>query len=145
MSEQYEKVVKTLYKQLSLTPGKIEDITSLQIDQHICHITEHPEGELLMFANIGHLDNLDLKALLTLSMFSQLPYKPVVAFDEFSNGAVVWSRQSIESNEENSPYKQLELLADFADKALDTQGNSPSNNKNDKPDSSNVEFLNFKV
>lgn len=149
MTEVYEEIVKSLYKQLSLTPNdKIEDITSLQIDQHICHITEYPEGQLLMFANIGHLDNLDLKALLTLNMFSQLSYKPVLAFDEFSNGAVIWSRQSIEFSEENSAYKQLELLADFADKAIDTHAATSTefkeNNKDGTPNS-NIEFLNFKV
>lgn len=144
MSEEYERIVKSLYTQLSLTPAdKIDDITSLQIDQHICHITQYPEGQLLMFANIGHLDNLDLKALLTMNMFSQLAYKPVLAFDEFSNGAVIWSRQSIANCEDNSAYKQLELLADFADKAIDTHSATVSST--DKDAGSNVEFLNFKV
>ena len=147
MSEEYSEIIKSLYNQLSLTPANnIEDITSLQIDQHVCHITEYPEGQLLMFANIGHLDNLDLKALLTMNMFSQLLYKPMLAFDEFSNGAVIWSRQAISLIQDNAAYKQLELLADFADKAIETQtGVFSDKGVEDEKPSSNVEFLNFKV
>lgn len=133
MNEKYKKIITSLYQSLGITPKEIEEITSLQIDDKIFHITEHPESNLLMFSNLGHLDNLDLKYLLSISMFTDIPNKPIMAFDEFSNGAIIWNRQHIDSMAEDSAFKQLEVLTEFADKALDIDNQQTDNKENDDP------------
>ncbi|MPY25660.1 Tir chaperone family protein [Shewanella psychropiezotolerans] len=120
MSEQYKQAISSLYKALSLTMPEIEKITSLQIGEQVAHITEHPEGQLLMFSDIGVIDNFNLTELLKLNMFSQSVYKPVIGLDTHSNSAVIWSRQSLSNGASELVYQQLEQLSQASDIAIDS-------------------------
>ncbi|NRD71764.1 CesT family type III secretion system chaperone [Shewanella sp. VB17] len=120
MNEQYKQVIVSLYNDLSLTPPSIEKVISLQVGEQVVHITEYPQGQLLMFSDIGLLDNFNLTALLKLNMFSQLVCKPVVGFDEHSNNAVVWSRQKLMQCDSNNAYQQLDSLSQVIDVAIES-------------------------
>lgn len=119
MSAQYNQAITSLYQALSLTQPEFENITSLKVGEQIAHITEHPEGQLLMFSDIGLLDNVNLIELLTLNMFSQSVYKPIIGFDTHSNSAVIWSRQSLNQVDADEVYQQLEQLSQGCDIAID--------------------------
>ena len=120
MDSQYKQAISSLYKALSLTQPELEKITSLKIGGQVAHITEHPEGQLLMFSDIGLLDNFDLKELLRFNLFSQSVYKPVIGFDPHTNSAVIWSRQALNELDSDLVYQQLEQLSQVSDVAMDS-------------------------
>jgi len=45
----FQEVIKQLHLSLSLpVPQEIESVTSLQVGDHACHLTEHPADYILM-------------------------------------------------------------------------------------------------
>jgi len=120
MSTQYKQAITSLYSALSLTMPETDQITSLQVGEQVVHITEHPEGQLLMFSDIGLLDNFNHIELLKLNMFSQSLHKPVIGFDTHSNSAIVWSRQTLSLVDSDEIYQQLEQLIQVSDTAIDS-------------------------
>lgn len=120
MNEQYKQVIVSLHNALSLTPPSIDKVMSLQIGEQVVHITEYPQGQLLMFSDIGLLDNFNLTSLLKLNMFSQLACKPVIGFDEHSNSAIVWSRQQLTQVDSDNAYQQLNSLSQTIDAAIES-------------------------
>lgn len=118
ISQQYHFAITTLYQAVQLpVPYQIESVNSLQIGDYVCHITEHPAGQLLMFVNIGNIEFLNKEALLATNMFSQELAKPVFSVDEKDKATIVWSRSSLMNSDRQDIYRQLELLTQALDQA----------------------------
>lgn len=116
MSDLFKATVETLTACIGLNPPEDDkDIISLKIDEQECHITEHPQGHLLMFSSLGPLENYNELVLLNSSMFNQEVKSPVIGYDKEHDHVILWSRQSLnEVNRENA-YQQLEILTQFYD------------------------------
>ncbi|WMI97531.1 CesT family type III secretion system chaperone [Pseudomonas chlororaphis subsp. aurantiaca] len=112
MTSQYQTLIKELYLSLSLPePTIIESVTSLQLDSHVCHLTEHPADYMLMFVSVepsGHalVDEQNL--------FSQDPCKPVLGLDPVGQGKVLWNRQHLMQMDRAMVHHQLEQLVSVA-------------------------------
>lgn len=120
MSQQYTLVISELYKALGLdVPTEIEEVMSLQIGEIICHLTEQPTDNLLMFSNLGPVDNFDIQQLLKYNMFSQALLKPALGIDESSDSIILWNRQFLPNADSNTLYQQLELLSQASDNLTD--------------------------
>lgn len=124
MTTQYEQAVTSLYQKLGLALPSLSTVTSLKVGEQVMHITEHPQGQLLMFSELGLVEHFDLVELLKINLFSQCVYKPVVGFDLDSNSVVIWSRQALSNTDASEYYQQLEQLSQMSDSAIDSIKNT---------------------
>ncbi|MBP3996467.1 CesT family type III secretion system chaperone [Pseudomonas koreensis] len=108
MTVHFQAAIKQLYLSLSLpAPSTIDPITSLQLDRHVCHLTEHPVGYLLMFVSVTPDEHAPIEEQ---NLFSQDICKPVLGFDTVSQGRVLWSRQPLLQMDRAMVHHQLEQL-----------------------------------
>ncbi|MGN5039548.1 CesT family type III secretion system chaperone [Aeromonas sp. 74A] len=94
MNSLYHAAIHQLFLSLSLpAPQQEESVTSLQIGELTCHLTEHPADYLLMFTRLDAATSAQAAAQ---NLFSQDPCKPVLGFDTESLTPVLWSRQPLQ-------------------------------------------------
>lgn len=112
MTAHFQEAIKQLYLSLSLPPPTaIESVTSLQLDSHVCHLTEHPVGYLLMFINVTPTEHAPVEEQ---NLFSQDPCKPVLGLDPISQDRVLWNRQHLLQMDRAMAHHQLEQLVHAA-------------------------------
>jgi Tir chaperone protein (CesT) family len=112
MSLHFEEAIKQLYHSLSLSPPvTTEWVTSLQVGDHLCHLTEHPADYLLMFVPVTPAAHAMTEEQ---NLFSQDPCKPILGLDPVSQGRVLWSRQHLLKMDRATAYHQLEQLVHAA-------------------------------
>ena len=79
MNSLYHAAIHQLFLSLSLpAPQQEESVTSVQIGELTCHLTEHPANYLLMFTRLDAATSAQAAAQ---NLFSQDPCKPVLGFD----------------------------------------------------------------
>jgi hypothetical protein len=112
MSLRFEETIMQLCHSLSLSaPVTIERVTSLQVGDHLCHLTEHPADFLLMFVSVVPATHAMTEEQ---NLFSQDPCKPILGLDPVSQGWVLWSRQHLQQMGRVTAYHQLEQLVHAA-------------------------------
>lgn len=112
MTSQYQAAIRELCLSLSLPePEIIESVTSLQLDTHVCHLTEHPADYMLMFVSVTPSAHVSVDEQ---NLFSQDPCKPVLGLDPVSQGKVLWSRQHLMQMDRAMVHHQLEQLVHVA-------------------------------
>lgn len=116
MSGQFFNLIKELYLALSLPePDEINSVSSFQVGNQLCHVTEHPVDYMLMFVTVVPV----LGALAAeQNIFSQDPCRPVLGLDPVSQSQVLWSRQSMAYMDRALIHHQLEQLVFAADKLM---------------------------
>ncbi|MDF8329024.1 CesT family type III secretion system chaperone [Aeromonas salmonicida] len=113
MNSLYHAAIHQLFLSLSLPqPQQEESVTSLQIGELTCHLTEHPANYLLMFTRLDAATSAQAAAQ---NLFSQDPCKPVLGFDAESLTPVLWSRQPLQQLDRAQIHHQLEQLISAAD------------------------------
>ena len=94
MNSLYHAAIHQLFLSLSLpAPQQEETVTSLQVGELTCHLTEHPANYLLMFTRLDAATSTQAAAQ---NLFSQDPCKPVLGVDAESLTPVLWSRQPLQ-------------------------------------------------
>ena len=112
MNSLYHAAIHQLFLSLSLPePQQEESVTSLQIGELTCHLTEHPANYLLMFTRLDAATSVQAAAQ---NLFSQDPCKPVLGFDAESLTPVLWSRQPLQQLDRAQIHHQLEQLVHAA-------------------------------
>jgi hypothetical protein len=112
MNSLYHAAIHQLFLSLSLpAPQQEESVTSLQIGELTCHLTEHPADYLLMFTRLDAATSAQAAAQ---NLFSQDPCKPVLGFDTESLTPVLWSRQPLQQLDRTQIHHQLEQLVHAA-------------------------------
>ncbi|MDM5133685.1 CesT family type III secretion system chaperone [Aeromonas piscicola] len=113
MNTLYHAAIHQLFLSLSLPAPQQEDsVTSLQIGELTCHLTEHPANYLLMFTRLEAATSAQAAAQ---NLFSQDPCKPVLGFDSQTLNPVLWNRQPLQQLERAQIHHQLEQLVSAAD------------------------------
>lgn len=112
MNSLYHAAIHQLFLSLSLPqPQQEESVTSLQIGDLTCHLTEHPANYLLMFTRLEVASGAQAAVQ---NLFSQDPCKPVLGFDPDDLTPVLWSRQPLQQVDRAQIHHQLEQLVHAA-------------------------------
>ena len=112
MNSLYHAAIHQLFLSLSLPePQQEESVTSLQIGELTCHLTEHPPNYQLIFTRPDAPTSAQAPAQ---NLFSQDPCKPVLGFDAESLTPVLWSRQPLQQLDRAQIHHQLEQLVHAA-------------------------------
>lgn len=112
MNSLYHAAIHQLFLSLSLpAPQQEESVTSLQIDELTCHLTEHPANYLLMFTRLDAATSAQAAAQ---NLFSQDPCKPVLGFDAEPDAGVVESPAVAAAGSFAQIHHQLEQLVHAA-------------------------------
>jgi len=113
MSTAYLRVIEHLLTRLSIAqPDTIDSVTSLQLDEFTCHLTEHPTDHLLMFTSITPALEAPIDEQ---NLFCQDLCKPLLGRDPLSQEQILWSRQPLFQMEHHMAVHQLEQLIHAAE------------------------------
>jgi len=113
MTDAYRYALRQLCLSLGLTePATLEEVTSLQVGDYACHLTEHPVDHLLMFISLASV----VDALVPVqNLFSQELCKPLLGTDPATGALVLWNRQCLTQMDRTMVYHQLETLIQAAE------------------------------
>ena len=114
MSVAYQYVLKQLCMALDMPePQEFDEVTSLQVGEHVCHLTEHPTDHLLIFTRIEPTEGQQAQEQ---NLFSQELCKPTLGLDAETDTQVLWNRQSLLQMDRAMIHHQLEMLIEAAER-----------------------------
>ncbi len=113
MNPLYRAAIHQLFLALDIpAPNDEEEVVSLQVGRHLCHLAEHPTDHLLMFTRLEGQQEAEITAQ---NLFSQDPCKPLLGRDPESGELVLWNRQPLQLLDRAQIHHQLEQLVAAAD------------------------------